>query len=90
MARTPYELHAQPKVCRCVLPPQAFGTFRTLERAVATASGYVNVVDAFYFEHRLWLHWQIVDVRDGAVVWRDGFHEKGRDHGTQTTLHSGG
>ncbi len=81
MARAPYHLYARARVCRCVLPPQPFGTFRTLPRAVDVATGYWNVMVAFYGDQIFWLHWDVVDIRDGVVVWSDGRLTRGDENG---------
>lgn len=43
-----------------------------MERAITTAEGYWNVYMAFFSHQSVVFHWQVVDRRDGTVVWRDG------------------
>lgn len=87
IARAPYEIRAIARVCRCTLPAQSYGTARILDRAIERAAGYWNVMVAFYGDQVLWLHWEVVDLRDGTVVWRDGLRMKGTAHGENPSVH---
>lgn len=44
----------------------------TADRAIAIASGYWNVYLGFFGDQMLWLHFSVVDLRDGRLVWRNG------------------
>jgi hypothetical protein len=82
MAYTPYHLYARAQVCACVLPAQPYGRFRDLNRAITHATGYLAVHNGFYGTQVPWLHWEIIDVRTGQVVWRDGQPTGRTDDGT--------
>lgn len=83
MARTPYVLTVRPRVCDCRLPLRELATARDADRLIAVAKGYMNVIGAFYGDQQLILHFDVVDVRDGRVIWRDGRAETtGRNSGT--------
>lgn len=77
------ELTITPHVCECKLRPQVFATGRVLERLVVKASGYYEVYIGFYGDQTRWLDFEIVDIRDGQVLWRNGRLLVGSTHGKQ-------
>lgn len=44
------------------------------DKAIRLISGYWNVYLAFYGDQMVWLYFQVIDTRDGTVVWRNGRH----------------
>lgn len=72
IARAPYEVTAYARVCKCTQASNLLGTASTMDRAIKMAEGYWSVYLAFFGGQSVVFHWQVVDRRDGAVVWRDG------------------
>jgi hypothetical protein len=70
--RAPYLMTVHARVCRCRQAPKELGRARTIERAEAAIGGYWNVYLGFFGDQVVWLNFQIVDLRDGQVVWRNG------------------
>jgi len=72
IARAPflYTVHAQ--VCACSQPFRELGRASTLERAVERITGYWNVYLGFFGDQQIWLYFQVIDLRDGRVCWRNG------------------
>lgn len=76
LARTPYIFTVQPRVCDCRLSPKELATGRDIDRIVKVAEAYWSVYLTFFGDQMVWLHFQIVDRRDGHIVWRDGGYTK--------------
>lgn len=72
MAELAYVAEVQPRVCSCKLPPKSLGVFRSLDKAVAVMQGYWAVYVGFYGDQTMWLHFQVVDARDGTLLWSNG------------------
>ena len=70
--RAPYHLLVSLSACRCDLSPQTMGTARDVDRLVPAAQGYWDLYVAFWGHLPRLLSVSIVDVRDGAVMWRNG------------------
>lgn len=72
LARAPFLMTVTARVCQCQQAPKVLGNARTIERAEAVIGGYWNVYLGFFGDQVVWLDFQIVDLRDGQVVWRNG------------------
>lgn len=68
----PYEATIHARTCRCDQPPFRIGRFQKEETAVRVISGYWNIYLGFFGDQLVWLHFQVVDVRTGLVVWHNG------------------
>lgn len=77
-----FEMTITPVVCKCVLPPQVFLSGRIFDRVVARAEPYWFAYLAFYGDQVSWLRFEIVDTRDGRILWRNGQLLKGVHSGT--------
>lgn len=82
--RAPYLCTVAPRVCTCGGPPMVLGYRTTLERAERVMDGYWAVYLAFFGDQLYWLHWSIVDTRDGRLWWRDG--RRLTEEGTRGTI----
>lgn len=77
-----YQMTITPRVCQCKLPPKVFLTGRIFERVVARATPYWDAYIGFYGDQLVWLSFEIIDTRDGRILWRNGHILKGVDSGT--------
>lgn len=75
--RITYEFTITPRVCACPGKPTVFATGRNLDRLIARADGYWNVFLGFFGDQVIWLSFDIIDVRDGRLVWRNGRQQTG-------------
>lgn len=48
------------------------GRAATMGKARTIIEGYWNFYLGFFGDQVMWLDWQIVDTRDGRVMWRNG------------------
>jgi hypothetical protein len=71
-------------VCRCTLPAHELSRHRIWDNAVKTAAGYWNIYAAFYGQYQLILWFEIIDVRDGKVLWRNGKPTQRRSSGDES------
>ena len=72
MARAPFLATVGAKVCACKTPTKEVGRSATLDKAIRRIEGYWNVYLGFYGDQIVWMQFQVVDLRDGRVVWRNG------------------
>lgn len=72
ITRSPYLVQGYARVCECSKAVADLGSSSTLDRAIKNAEGYWNVYLGFYGDQAVVFHWQVVDRRDGRVMWRDG------------------
>lgn len=84
MHRAPFLMTVAARVCQCQHAPKELGRSRTLERAVTVIGGYWNVYLAFFGEQVVWLDFQVIDLRDGRLVWHNGRHTR-TEEGTLAT-----
>ena len=80
-SRNPFMGTVEAKVCPCDHAPKELFTARTQENAVKRMVGYWDVYLTFYGDQVVWLNFDIVDTRDGVVVWRNGHPMKEETHG---------
>lgn len=76
-----YEFTIHTKTCECPQTPKVFATARVLDRLIPKADGYWNVWLGFFGDQAVWIIMQIVDRRDGTVIWRNGRLTEGVSHG---------
>src|SRR5258706_9209380 len=79
IAAAPYMATVGARVCTCVSPTKELGRSRDLPRAITRIAGYWNVYLAFYGDQIVWLNFDVIDLRDGTVVWRNGRHTNKED-----------
>lgn len=72
LARTPFLLTVTARACRCNQAPKELGRAQKYERALSKMEGYWNVYLGFFGDQIVWLNFQIIDLRDGRVCWRNG------------------
>lgn len=72
LARSPYEITVHCRPCRCDTPPRQLAVGRNLERLIATAAGYYNLVTGFDLDPSYLLRFTVTDRRTGAIMWQDG------------------
>lgn len=72
LAHAPFLAQVSAKACKCNGPVFEVGRARTAERAVERIVGYWNVYIGFYGNQLVWMMFDVVDIRDGRVVWRNG------------------
>ena len=69
------------KVCHCDHAPKELFTAKTQESAVRRIAPYWDVYLQFYGDQIVWLNFDIIDTRDGVIVWRNGHPMKEETHG---------
>lgn len=69
---SPYLLRAYMHVCACGKAVNELGTASTMDKALRRIEGYWNVYLAFFGDQAVVFHFDVVDRRDGVIVWRDG------------------
>lgn len=74
VARAPFEALITVRACQCRTPATSVGRGRTLDRAIGKIEGYWNVYMGFFGDQIVWMNFDVVDVRTGRVVWRNGRH----------------
>lgn len=72
ITHSPYLLRAYAHVCTCAKAVNELGTASTLDKALKRIGGYWNVYIGFFGDQSIVFHFDVVDRRDGVVVWRDG------------------
>jgi hypothetical protein len=60
------------RVCQCNVPTKVLIRTRSLDRALETALAHWSLYVGFWGEATIWLHIQVVDTRDGALLWQNG------------------
>lgn len=80
--RAPFEIHAVLRICRCHAPAQHHGSYRVSRDAIRAARGYAAVQTAFYHSQSPWLFWEVIDIRDGTVIWRSDKDNEEQHNGT--------
>lgn len=86
---TPYELTVHADVCTCGSHPKVLGHFRSLDRAVKIAEGYWNVYFGFWGDQTIWIRFELTDMRDGQLMWRNGALLDGVDSAKDSSLLGG-
>lgn len=75
IGRQPYEVLVQLRVCRCPGPPVALAVSSTPERAIGVAQAHWNLITTFFGDIPGIVRVQVIDARDGMIIWRNGRHE---------------
>lgn len=72
-------------VCQCPATPVPYYSSHVPDRCVDRAVSYWSLYQAFFWHGREWVRFEVIDTRDGRVIWRNGADLKG-DAGGSTTL----
>jgi hypothetical protein len=67
-----YLLQVSPRVCECVLPARELATAKDLVSIEKKGGFYWQLFLSFFGDMHPFLHFTIVDMRDGTVMWRNG------------------
>ena len=74
-ANAPLIFTITPRVCDCPGHPTVFATGRKRERIESVAAGYWRLFVDFFGDQLVWLHFEVIDTRDGQLLWRNGVRQ---------------